>query len=51
MLSGSVSGHLESYSVVRVRRDRLGNERAGRLAVETMVKLDDALALLLDYGA
>lgn len=46
-----VPGHLESYSVVRVRRDRLDHEPAGRLAPDTAGKLDDALALLLDYGA
>jgi mRNA-degrading endonuclease toxin of MazEF toxin-antitoxin module len=46
-----VSGHLESYSLVRVRRDRLSNEPVGRLMAETVARLDDALALLLDYGA
>lgn len=43
-----VTGHLESYSVVRVRRDRLGMS-VGRLTPETLRRLDDALALLLDY--
>ncbi len=45
-----VSGHLESYSVVRVRRDRLGAGPLGRLSADTMRKLDDSLALLFDYG-
>jgi len=45
-----VSGHLESYSVVRVRRDRLGADPVGRVSVGTLRKLDDALALLFDYG-
>ncbi len=46
-----VSGHLESYSVVRVRRDRLGAEPVGRVSAGTLRRLDDALALLFDYGA
>ena len=46
-----VPGHLESYSVVRMRRDRLGTEPIGRLSPDTRRNLDDALALLLDYGA
>ena len=45
-----VSGHLESYSVVRVRRDRLGTDPVGRVSAGTLRKLDDALALLFDYG-
>ena len=45
-----VSGHLESYSVVRVRRDRLGADPVGRVSAGTLRKLDDALALLFDYG-
>ncbi len=45
-----VSGHLESYSAVRVRRSRL-SDRVGQLAEETMRKLDDALALIFDYEA
>jgi mRNA-degrading endonuclease toxin of MazEF toxin-antitoxin module len=45
-----LSGHLESYSVVRVRRDRLGAVPVGRVCAETLRKLDDALALLFDYG-
>lgn len=45
-----VSGHLESYSVLRVRRDRLGREPVGRVSADTLRKLDDALALLFDYG-
>lgn len=44
-----VPGHLESYSVVRVRRDRLGADPVGRVSPDTLRKLDDALALLLDY--
>jgi len=44
------SGHLESYSVVRVRRDRLGEDPVGRVSAGTLRKLDDALALLFDYG-
>lgn len=44
-----LSGHLESYSVVRVRRDRLGDKPIGRLTAETRRKLDAALALLFDY--
>ncbi|HEX9030213.1 MAG TPA: type II toxin-antitoxin system PemK/MazF family toxin [Streptosporangiaceae bacterium] len=46
-----VTGHLESYSVVRVRRDRLGADPVGRVSASTLRKLDDALALLFDYGA
>lgn len=45
-----VDGHLESYSVVRVRRDRLGADPVGRICAGTLRKLDDALALLFDYG-
>jgi mRNA-degrading endonuclease toxin of MazEF toxin-antitoxin module len=45
-----VSGHLESYSVVRVRRGRLGAGPLGRLSADTMRKLDDSLALLFDCG-
>lgn len=45
-----VTGHLESYSVVRVRRDRLGADPVGRVSAGTLRKLDDALALLFDYG-
>jgi mRNA-degrading endonuclease toxin of MazEF toxin-antitoxin module len=45
------SGHLESYSVVRVRRDRLGADPVGQVSAGTLRKLDDALALLFDYGA
>jgi mRNA-degrading endonuclease toxin of MazEF toxin-antitoxin module len=45
-----VSGHLESYSVVRLRRERLGAEPVGRVSERTLRKLDDALALLFDYG-
>ena len=45
-----VKGHLESYSVVRVRRDRLGADPVGRVSAGTLRKLDDALALLFDYG-
>lgn len=45
-----IRGHLESYSVVRVRQDRLGAEPVGRLTSGTLHKLDDALALLFDYG-
>ncbi len=45
-----VAGHLESYSVVRVRRDRLGADPVGRVSAGTLRKLDDALALLFDYG-
>lgn len=47
----NVAGHLESYSVVRVRRDRLGAEPVGRVSDDTLRRLDDALALLFDYGA
>jgi mRNA-degrading endonuclease toxin of MazEF toxin-antitoxin module len=46
-----VAGHLESYSVVRVRRDRLGSAPVGRVSAGTLRRLDDALALLFDYGA
>lgn len=46
-----VTGHLESYSVVRLRRDRLGADPIGRICDGTLRKLDDALALLFDYGA
>jgi len=46
-----VPGHLESYSAVRVRRNRLSGDRVGRLARDTMRKLDDALALIFDYEA
>lgn len=46
-----VDGHLESYSVVRVRRERLGPDAVGQVSPETMRKLDDALALLFDYGS
>ena len=45
-----VSGHLESYSVVRLRRDRLGLDPVGRVSDDTLRKLDDSLALLFDYG-
>ncbi len=45
-----VSGHLESYSVVRLRRDRLGADPIGRVSAGTLRKLDDSLALLFDYG-
>ena len=45
-----VSGHLESYSVVRLRRDRLGPDPVGRVSAGTLRKLDDSLALLFDYG-
>jgi mRNA-degrading endonuclease toxin of MazEF toxin-antitoxin module len=46
-----VNGHLESYSVVRMRRDRLGADPVGRVSPTTLRKLDDSLALLFDYGA
>jgi mRNA-degrading endonuclease toxin of MazEF toxin-antitoxin module len=46
-----VAGHLESYSVVRLRRERLGADPVGRVSESTLRKLDDALALLFDYGA
>ena len=46
-----VTGHLESYSVVRMRKERLGAEPVGRVTASTLRKLDDALALLFDYGA
>jgi mRNA-degrading endonuclease toxin of MazEF toxin-antitoxin module len=45
-----VAGHLESYSVVRVRRDRLSPDPIGRVSPDTLRKLDDSLALLFDYG-
>jgi mRNA-degrading endonuclease toxin of MazEF toxin-antitoxin module len=45
------SGHLESYSVVRLRRERLGAEPVGHVSAGTLRRLDDALALLFDYGA
>jgi mRNA-degrading endonuclease toxin of MazEF toxin-antitoxin module len=45
-----VTGHLESYSVVRVRRDRLSAHPICRVSPDTLRKLDDALALLFDYG-
>lgn len=45
-----VAGHLESYSVVRLRRDRLGRDPVGRVSAVTLRKLDDSLALLFDYG-
>jgi mRNA-degrading endonuclease toxin of MazEF toxin-antitoxin module len=45
-----VNGHLESYSVVRLRRDRLGRDPVGRVSAGTLRKLDDSLALLFDYG-
>ena len=48
--AGQAGGHLESYSVVRVRRDRLGADPIGRVSAGTLRKLDDALALLFDYG-
>lgn len=48
--ANQVGGHLESYSVVRVRRDRLGADPVGRICAGTLRKLDDALALLFDYG-
>lgn len=47
----NVTGHLESYSVVRLRRERLGADPVGRVSANTLRKLDDALALLFDYGA
>ena len=46
-----VKGHLESYSVVRLRRERLGQDPVGQVSATTLRKLDDALALLFDYGA
>jgi len=46
-----VAGHLESYSAVRVRRDRLSGDSIGQLADKTMRKLADALALIFDYEA
>jgi hypothetical protein len=36
---------------VRVRRNRLSGDRVGKLAQETMRRLDDALALIFDYEA
>ena len=45
-----VAGHLESYSVVRLRRERLGADPVGRVSAGTLRKLDDSLALLFDYG-
>jgi len=45
-----LSGHLESYSVVRLRPDRLGPDPIGRVSADTLRKLDDSLALLFDYG-
>ncbi len=45
-----VAGHLESYSVVRLRRDRLGRDPVGRVSAGTLRRLDDSLALLFDYG-
>lgn len=47
----NVNGHLESYSVVRVRRSRLGADPVGRVSPGTLRKLDDSLALLFDYGS
>ena len=44
-------GHLESYSAVRVRRNRLSGDPVGTLAQETMRKLDDALAQIFDDEA
>jgi mRNA-degrading endonuclease toxin of MazEF toxin-antitoxin module len=46
-----VKGHLESYSVVRMRRERLGTDPVGRVSAGTLRKLDDSLALLFDYSA
>lgn len=43
-----VPGHAEAYSVLRVRRDRLGGKPAGRMSAPTMRDLAGALALLLD---
>jgi mRNA-degrading endonuclease toxin of MazEF toxin-antitoxin module len=45
-----VTGHLESYSVVRLRRNRLGADPVGRVSADTLRRLDDCLALLFDYG-
>ena len=45
-----LAGHLESYSVVRLRRNRLGDDPVGRVSADTLRKLDDSLALLFDYG-
>lgn len=44
-----MAGHLESYSVVRMRRDRFGGVPVGRLVPETLRRLEDALALLFDH--
>jgi mRNA-degrading endonuclease toxin of MazEF toxin-antitoxin module len=44
-----VVGHLESYSVLRVRRDRLGSDPVGKVSADTLRKLDDALSLLFDH--
>jgi mRNA-degrading endonuclease toxin of MazEF toxin-antitoxin module len=49
--SEPVDGHLESYSVVRVRRERLGADPIGQVSPGTLRRLDDALALLFDYGS
>jgi len=46
-----IAGHLESYSAVRVRRDRLSRDSVSQLANPTMRKLADALALIFDYEA
>jgi mRNA-degrading endonuclease toxin of MazEF toxin-antitoxin module len=46
-----ITGHLESYSAVRVRSDRLSGDSIGQLADKTMRKLADALALIFDYEA
>ena len=46
-----IAGHLESYSAVRVRSDRLSGDSIGQLADKTMRKLADALALIFDYEA
>lgn len=46
-----VKGHLESYSVVRLRRDRLGTDPVAAVSAGTLRKLDDALALLFDYSS
>jgi mRNA-degrading endonuclease toxin of MazEF toxin-antitoxin module len=43
-----VLGHAEAYSVLRVRRDRLGDKPAGCMSAPTMRELAGALALLLD---
>lgn len=47
----NVTGHLEAYSVVRVRRNRLGADPVGRVTAGTLRRLDDSLALLFDYGS